>query len=98
MGKQVLRSASSVGANYRACCRARSKADFASKVAIVLEEADETVFWLECLVESGTVKFERMQDLLKESRELLAIFAASQNTLRKTRKQAMAKSDEEMAR
>jgi len=94
MGKQVLRSASSVGANYRACGRARSKADFVSKLAIVLEEADETVFWLECLTESGIVPVERMYDLLKEARELLAIFAASQNTLRKRRYKPISKLDE----
>jgi four helix bundle protein len=54
LGKQLLRSGTSVGANYRAAGRARSKAEFTSKIAIVVEEADETVFWLECLVESGS--------------------------------------------
>jgi four helix bundle protein len=56
LGKQLLRSGTSVGANYRAAGRSRSKAEFVSKIAIVVEEADETVFWLECLVESGVVK------------------------------------------
>ncbi len=53
MGKQLLRSGTSVGANYRAACRARSKAEFISKMGTVVEEADETVFWLELLVETG---------------------------------------------
>ncbi|MGZ4789477.1 MAG: four helix bundle protein [Terriglobales bacterium] len=98
MGKQVLRFASSVAANYRACGRARSKADFASKLAIVLEEADETVFWMECLVESGTVRQRANARTAPGGRELLAIFAASHNTLRHSRKQQMAKSDGQMAR
>lgn len=82
LGKQLLRSGTSVGANYRAAGRARSKAEFTSKIAIVVEEADETVFWLECLVESGTVKEELLRDLLAEANELLAIFAASHRTSR----------------
>jgi four helix bundle protein len=83
LGKQLLRSGTSVGANYRAAGRARSRAEFASKIAIVVEEADEVVFWLECLVESGIVRQELLQDLLKEANELVAIFAASHRTSRK---------------
>jgi four helix bundle protein len=86
MGKQVLRSGTSVGANYRAACRARSKPDFISKLGIVLEEADETVFWLELLIESGMVKEEKLTGLLNEARELMTIFAAAHQTARKTRK------------
>jgi four helix bundle protein len=56
LGKQLLRSGTSVGANYRAVGRARSKAEFISKISLVVEEADETVFWIECLIESGIVK------------------------------------------
>jgi four helix bundle protein len=82
LGKQLLRSGTSVGANYRAAGRARSKAEFTSKIAIVVEEADETVFWLECLVESGIVKEELPRDLIAEANELLAIFAASHRTSR----------------
>ena len=82
MGRQVLRSGTSVGANYRAAGRARSKAEFVSKIGIVLEEADETVFWLECLAESGIVKPTMLNDLLAEANELVAIFAASQRTAR----------------
>lgn len=82
LGKQLLRSGTSVGANYRAAGRARSKAEFISKIGIVVEEADETVFWLECLIESGIVKEDLLRDLLVEANELVAIFAASQRTAR----------------
>jgi four helix bundle protein len=77
LGRQVLRSGTSVGANYRAACRARSKAEFISKLGIVLEEADETVFWLELLLESGIVKREKLDAILKEAGELTSIFVAS---------------------
>lgn len=80
LGKQLLRSGTSVAANYRAVCRARSKAEFISRLGIVVEEADETVFWLELLAETDIVRPERIQDLLKESNELLAIFGASLRT------------------
>ncbi len=83
MGKQLLRAGTSVGANYRAAGRARSKAEFISKIGIVVEEADETVFWIECLIESGIVKADLLADLLSEANELIAIFAASQRTARK---------------
>jgi four helix bundle protein len=82
MGTQLLRCGTSVGANYRAVCRARSKADFVSKIGIVLEEADETVFWLELLVETGIMPDPRVKELLREARELTAIFTASQRTAR----------------
>ncbi len=82
LGKQLLRSGTSVGANYRAAGRSRSKAEFASKIGIVVEEADETVFWLECLVESEIVKEELLKDLIAEANELVAIFAASHRTAR----------------
>jgi four helix bundle protein len=82
LGKQLLRSGTSVGANYRAAGRARSKAEFISKMGIVVEEADETVFWVECLIESGIVKPELLTDILAEANELVAIFAASQRTAR----------------
>jgi four helix bundle protein len=73
LGKQLLRSGTSVGANYRAAGRARSKAEFIAKIGIVVEEADETVFWLECLIESGIVRQELLQELLIEANELVAI-------------------------
>jgi four helix bundle protein len=83
IGRQVLRSGTSVAANYRAVCRARSKAEFISKIGVVVEEADETVFWLEMLIETKIVAGEKLAELLKEANELLAIFAASQRTARR---------------
>ena len=77
---QVLRSATSLAANYRAVCRARTHPDFVSKIGIVVEEADETIFWLELLVDLEIFAAPRVQPLLKEANELLAIFAASQLT------------------
>jgi len=80
LGRQVLRSGTSIGANYRAACRARSRAEFVAKLGIVLEEADETVFWLELLVETGLVSQDRLRPLLQEANELTAIFVASLRT------------------
>ena len=77
IGRQLLRSATSVGANYRAACRARSRADFISKMGIVEEEADETIYWLELLVESGLINREAIENLIKEANELTAIFTAA---------------------
>ena len=85
IGRQVLRSGTSVAANYRAVCRARSKAEFIAKVGVVVEEADETVLWLELLVETNIVSEKRLNELLREANELLAIFAASQHTARRKR-------------
>ena len=83
MGKQLLRAGTSVAANYRAVGRARSKAEFVAKMGVVVEEADETVFWLEMLVDTSIVRRELVQDLLKEANELLAIFAASHLTAKR---------------
>ena len=77
---QIIRSGTSVGANYRAACRARSRAEFISKIGIVEEEADETVYWLELLNESGLAKIDLATTLLQEARELVAIFSASRRT------------------
>ena len=82
IGKQVLRAGTSVAANYRAVCRARSRAELISKIGVAVEEADETVFWLEILVETGIVPRAQMEKLLAEANELLAILAASQRTAR----------------
>ena len=82
LGKQVLRSGTSVAPNYRAACRARSKPEFIAKVGIVAEEADETVLWLELMGDAGVVEAARLEPLLNEARELTAIFTASQNTAR----------------
>ena len=83
LGKQLLRCGTSVAANYRAVCRARSKAEFIARIGIAAEEADEAVLWLELLTESGIVKVEMTADLLKEARELAAILTASQQTAKK---------------
>jgi four helix bundle protein len=78
---QILRSATSVGANYRAACRTRSRADFISKITIVEEEADETLFWLELLLESGIINIsENIKYLMSEANELVAIFVSSGKT------------------
>ena len=82
VGRQVLRSSTSVAANYRAVCRARSKAEFVAKMGIVVEEADETVFWLELLVDAQVARQEQVANVLTEANELLAIFAASQRTVK----------------
>lgn len=86
IGKQLLRSATSVAANYRAACRGRSTAEFSAKLQIVIEEADESLFWLELIVESGLLPRERLSDLLKEADELTAIFVASRKTVTKGRR------------
>lgn len=77
---QILRSATSMAANYRAVGRARSKAEFVAKLGVVLEEADETVFWLEMLRDSGIVSTDKMHDLLGEANHLMLIFFASRRT------------------
>ncbi|MBA4311276.1 MAG: four helix bundle protein [Chlorobiaceae bacterium] len=88
IGKQLIRSGTSVAANYRAACRARSKAEFISKMGIVVEEADETVLWLELLIDTKIIKKEKMSNILLEANELLAIFAASQGTAKGLRNKA----------
>ena len=88
LGGQLLRAGTSVGANYRAACRARSTRDFIAKMAIVEEEADESLFWMELLCEAGIVKEAKLTALMKEADELLAITVASINTARRrSRKQ-----------
>lgn len=82
IGHQLLRSGMSVGANYRAACRAKSRADFAAKTAIALEEADESLYWMELLQESRVVPAEKLTDLMKEAGELVAIFTASIKTVK----------------
>src|SRR5579862_3000490 len=84
LGKQLLRCGTSVAANYRAVCRARSKAEFIARIGVVAEEADESVLWLELLTESGITHAELTADLLKEARELAAILTASQQTAKRT--------------
>jgi four helix bundle protein len=76
LGKQVLRSGTSVGSNYREASRARSKAEFISKIGDSLKEIEETGYWLELLVDSGCVAVTQMSELLDETRQLIAIFTA----------------------
>ncbi|MBI4810545.1 MAG: four helix bundle protein [Ignavibacteriales bacterium] len=86
IGKQILRSGTSIASNYRAACRARSKVEFISKMGTVVEETDETVLWLELLIDTKIIKKEKMSNILQEANELLAIFAASQYTAKGIRK------------
>ncbi|MEO8885207.1 MAG: four helix bundle protein [Mucilaginibacter sp.] len=81
IGRQLLRSSSSVGANYRAACRARSKAEFHSKLSIVVEEADESLFWMEVLIEAEVVKQTELNYLTDEANQILKIAAASRKTV-----------------
>jgi four helix bundle protein len=85
LGRQLLRSGTSVGANYRAACRAKSPADFIFKMGIVEEETDESCFWIELLLEAEITSGEKAVALLKESNELVAISVASIRTAKKTR-------------
>jgi four helix bundle protein len=79
---QFIKAATSVASNYRAACRGRSKAEFKSKLHIVLEESDESVFWLELIIESGLLNNPEVASLLKEANELTAIFSKSLFTAR----------------
>ena len=80
LGDQLLRAGTAVAANYRAACRARSRAEFIAKLGVVVEEADETVFWCELLEEAGIVPHEDMKEVVGEARELLSIFSAGRKT------------------
>lgn len=80
--KRLLRSATSVGANYRALCRAKSKADFINKLAIVEEEADESIYWIELFVEGKIVKEQLLENLVDEANRILAIVVSSIKTLK----------------
>ena len=83
IGNQLLRSGMSVAANYRAVCRARSRPEFLSKLSIVVEEADESAFWLELLVDAGLVRELKLRDLRDEANQLVAIFNVSRATAKK---------------
>ena len=82
IGKQLLRSATSVAANYRAVCRARSKAEYFAKLSIVTEEADESLFWIEILIESGIISESMLAPLKKEATEILSIMATARKNTR----------------
>lgn len=85
IGKQLLRSATSVGANYRAACRAKSPADMIAKLGTVEEEADETLYWLELIVEAGLMPENRLADFIKETNEILAMTVSSIKTIRENK-------------
>jgi four helix bundle protein len=85
LAQQLVRAATSVGANYRAACKARSKADFISKITIVEEEADETQYWLELIAAHEKVDENEITQLLTEAMELTAIFTASGKTAKQNR-------------
>ncbi len=80
IGKQLLRAGTSVAANYRAVCRARTKAEFSAKIGIVVEEADEAIFWIELLSDCEIVKPEKLKELLHEANEILAIVSSARKT------------------
>jgi len=82
VGRQLLRCGTSVGANYRSACCARSKADFIARMGIVEEEADEAAYWMELLAEAELVAESRVANLMKECKEIVAIVVASINTAR----------------
>ena len=87
MGHQLLRSSTSVAANYRAACRARSRAEFLFKLGVVEEEADESVFCLEFLVDAGLIRREKLLNLITEAKQLTAIFVASRRTVKRNNRQ-----------
>jgi four helix bundle protein len=89
IANQIIRSATSVGANYRAACRARSRAEFVAKIGVVEEEADETSFWLELIVDSNIGTEKQIGPLRKEANELVAIMAASRKSAIANRKSAI---------
>jgi len=89
VANQIIRSATSVAANYRAACRAWSRAEFIAKIGVVEEEADESCFWLELIIDSGLLTDERIRPLLSEAGELVAIMAASRKSAIGNRKSAI---------
>lgn len=80
IGNQLVRSATSVGANYRAACRSRSRAEFAAKLGVVAEESDESVYWLELISEAKLLPDPKVGDLLREANESTAIFTSARRT------------------
>src|SRR6478672_8670588 len=89
LGRQILRSGTSVGANYRSACRVRTGREFAAKLRIVCEEADETQYWIELIVESGLMKASKMRALEVEAGELVAIFTKALDTTRRNQKKRL---------
>ena len=85
IANQLMRCGTSVGANYRAACRARSPAEFRAKLGIVEEEADESIYWMELLVETETVRQELLAELMQEANEIIAMIVASIRTSRSSK-------------
>jgi len=80
IGNQLVRSGTSIGANYRAACRSRSRAEFAAKLGVVAEEAEETIYWLELILDGNVLPQLKLANLLREADELTAIFTAGRRT------------------
>ncbi len=85
IGNQLVRSGTSVGSNYRATCRSRSRAEFIAKIGVVEEEADESAFWMELIIDGGLLPAPKVSSLLQEANELTAIMAASRISAAKRR-------------
>ena len=87
IGKQLLRSSSSVGANYRAVCRARSQAEFYANLSIVVEEADESMFWMEVLVDAEIIKQSEINSLMNEANEILKVVSTARKSVSDNKKE-----------
>jgi len=87
LGRQLLAAGTSVGANYRAACRARSSPDFISKMGIVEEEADESIYWMELLIDCGLIRKDDISHLLNEANQILAMTVSSIRTVRRKKQQ-----------
>ncbi len=96
IGNQLVRSGTGVGSNYRASCRSRSRAEFIAKIGIVEEEADESAFWMELIIEGGILPPEKVNALLKEANELVGIMASSRITAARRKESAIANRKSEM--
>ena len=86
IGRQFVRAGTSVGANYRSACRGRSRAEFAAKLGVVEEEADESAFWMEVIIEAGLLERALVQPLLDEAEEIVAIMVSSRKSLNRSDK------------
>ena len=93
ISNQLIRAGTSVGANYRSACRARSTKDFVNKLGVVIEESDESGYWIELIVEAKLMSEKRVAELMKEADELTAIFTASHKTASKSLRQSNQKSE-----
>lgn len=94
LAKQLIRSSGSVGSNYRAACRAKSTADFIYKIEIIIEEADESMYWLEVIVEAELLTSKIAEPLIKEANELVSIFVATVKTSKENRDKAKSENNE----